>query len=109
MDENGPKSSLLSPNRAVSRLRHLPRGAGAADADDPQWCAFVSETTHAYFKALRKQLDASGRTVRLMIGILVVRNTFLPIEKRCMKKLEVEIRTGGHATYVIGTRCIWFG
>jgi len=48
-------------------------------------------------------------TLHRTIGILVVKITSYPIEKRCMKKPEVEIRTDGHATYVIGTRCIWFG
>jgi len=41
-----------------------------ADGADPRWCAFVSETTHAYFSAVRRRLDGSGRKVRLMVGIL---------------------------------------
>ena len=40
-----------------------------ADPKDPRWCALVAETSHAYFVALHKRLDASGRKVRLMVGI----------------------------------------
>jgi hypothetical protein len=53
----------------VERWRQAHGSEPPADARDPRWCAFVAETTHAYFVALRKRLDASGRKVRLMIGI----------------------------------------
>jgi hypothetical protein len=62
-----PKLEYVRPE--VERWRATQHSEPPADAKDPRWCAFVAETTHAYFVALRKRLDASGRKVRLMIGI----------------------------------------
>ena len=42
------------------------------DGRDPRWCAFVAETTHAYLVALRRHLNASGRKVRLMLGVFEI-------------------------------------
>ena len=39
------------------------------DRKDVRWCRLVSETNHAYFKTLRKRLDASGRKIRFMLGV----------------------------------------
>ena len=36
---------------------------------DPQWCAFVAETVHSYFKQMRAKLDAQPRKVRLLLGV----------------------------------------
>jgi hypothetical protein len=62
-----PKFEYVRPE--VERWRKAHGSEPPADAKDPRWCAFVAETTHAYVVALRKRLDASGRKVRLMIGI----------------------------------------
>lgn len=62
-----PKFEYVRPE--LDRWRKAYRSETPSDAKDPRWCAFVAETTHAYFVALRKRLDASGRNVRLMIGI----------------------------------------
>lgn len=62
-----PKFEYVRPER--ERWRSTYRTGPPEDAKDPRWCAFVAETTHAYFAALRKRLDASGRKVRLMLGI----------------------------------------
>jgi hypothetical protein len=63
----GPEYEYVEPERARWRARH--QSEPPEDAKDPRWCAFVAETTHRYFVALRKRLDASGRKVRLMVGV----------------------------------------
>ncbi len=40
-----------------------------ADATDPRWCAFVAESTHAWFAALRQHLDSNGGDMKLMLGV----------------------------------------
>lgn len=62
-----PRFEYVGPE--VERWRRTFGTEPPADAKDPRWCAFVAETTHAYFVALRQRLDASGRKVRLIIGI----------------------------------------
>ena len=62
-----PRFEYVGPE--VERWRKAYHSEPPADAKDPRWSAFVAETTHAHFVALRKRLDASGRKVRLMIGI----------------------------------------
>jgi len=63
----GPEYEFVRPE--LARWRRERRSEPPRDAKDPAWCAFVAETTGAYFGALRKRLDASGRRVRLMIGV----------------------------------------
>lgn len=63
----GPSYEFVKPELERWRAQHGTEPP--ADGRDPRWCAFVSETTHAYFVALRRHLDASGRKVRLMVGI----------------------------------------
>lgn len=63
----GPAYEYVRPE--VERWRARYRSEPPTDASDPRWCAFVAETTHAYFVALRQRLNASGRKVRLMVGI----------------------------------------
>jgi len=63
----GPKYEYVEPEMARWRKRH--HSEPPQDEKDPQWCAFVAETTHDWFVALRKRLDASGRNVRLLIGV----------------------------------------
>ena len=63
----GPGYEYVRPE--IERWRKTHRSEPPADPKDPQWCAFVSETTSAYFVALRRRLDASGRRVRFMLGI----------------------------------------
>ena len=62
-----PAYEYVAPERARWKARY--GCEPPQDPMDPRWCAFVSETTHAGFVALRKRLDASGRKVRLMVGI----------------------------------------
>lgn len=63
----GPEYEYVHPE--IERWRKTYRSEPPDDHTDPRWCAFVSETTHAYFVALRQRLNASGRKVRLMVGI----------------------------------------
>jgi len=62
-----PRDEYVRPE--IERWRRTYGTEPPADGRDPRWCAFVSETTHAYFVAVRRHLDASGRKVRLMAGI----------------------------------------
>ena len=39
------------------------------NATDPQWCAFISETTYAFFKQMRTKLDARPNKIRLLLGV----------------------------------------
>ncbi len=39
------------------------------NATDPQWCAFISETTYAFFKQMRSKLDARANKIRLLLGV----------------------------------------
>lgn len=63
-----PRDEFVRPE--MERWRQRFGTEPPADGADPRWCAFVSETTHAYFSAVRRRLDGSGRQVRLMVGIL---------------------------------------
>jgi len=63
----GPQFEYVRPE--VERWRKKYNSEPPQDALDPRWCAFVSETSHAYFAALRKRLDTSGRKIRLMVGV----------------------------------------
>ncbi len=63
----GPAYEYVEPE--IKRWRAKYHTEPPADASDPRWCAFVAETTHAYFVALRQRLNASGRKVRLMVGV----------------------------------------
>lgn len=63
----GPRDEYVRPE--LERWRRTYGTEPPADGRDPRWCAFVSETTHAYLVAVRRHLDASGRKVRLMVGI----------------------------------------
>lgn len=63
----GPGYEYVRPE--IERWRKTHRSEPPTDPKDPQWCAFVSETTSAYFVALRRQLGTSGRRVRFMLGI----------------------------------------
>ncbi len=63
----GPEYEYVRPER--ERWRTTYHTEPPSDPKDPQWCAFVAETTHAYFVALRQRLNRSGRKVRLMVGI----------------------------------------
>lgn len=62
-----PEYEYVPPE--VSRWRHQFGSEPPQDPRDPRWCRHVAETAHAYFVALRARLAASGRPVRLMIGI----------------------------------------
>lgn len=44
-------------------------GEPLPDYTDPRWSALAMAFQHAYFRALRRHLDASGRKVRLLLGI----------------------------------------
>jgi hypothetical protein len=63
----GPGDEHVRPE--IERWRQKYGTEPPADGRDPRWCAFVAETTHAYFGAVRRRLDASGRKVRLMVGV----------------------------------------
>ncbi len=63
----GPAYEYVEPE--VERWRTKYHTEPPVNASDPRWCAFVSETTHAYFVSLRQRLNASGRKVRLMVGV----------------------------------------
>jgi hypothetical protein len=64
----GPPDEFVKPE--IERWRKRYGTEPPADGRDARWCAFVAETTHAYIAAVRQRLDASGRKVRLMVGIL---------------------------------------
>ncbi|MFO7937214.1 MAG: hypothetical protein R6V06_06370 [Kiritimatiellia bacterium] len=63
----GPRFEYVEPE--IARWRKRYGSEPPEDANDPQWCAFIAETTHDWFVALRRRLDASGRNIRLMIGV----------------------------------------
>jgi hypothetical protein len=63
----GPEYEYVEPELARWAAAHP--GERPPVPSDPRWCAFVAETTHAYFCALRKRLDLSGRKVRLLVGV----------------------------------------
>lgn len=65
-----PEYEYVAPEVARWRRRHGTEPP--QDPRDPRWCRHVAETTHAYFVALRARLAASGRPVRLMIGVTEV-------------------------------------
>lgn len=65
-----PKYEYVQPE--VERWRKREHTDPPTDPRDPRWCAFVAETTHAYFVALRDRFKASGRPVRLMLGVTSV-------------------------------------
>ena len=44
-------------------------GAPPSDPRNPAWCRFVSTYNTAFFKAIRERLDASGREIRLYLGV----------------------------------------
>jgi len=62
-----PQGEYVRPE--VERWRRKHGTEPPEDGRDPRWCAFVAETTHAYLAAVRQHLDASGRKVRLMLGV----------------------------------------
>jgi hypothetical protein len=57
----------------VERWRRRYQTEPPENPRDPRWCALIAETTHAYFDALGKRLKASGRPVRLMLGVSQVK------------------------------------
>lgn len=63
----GPACEYVRPE--IERWRKKYHSEPPTDAADPRWCALVAETTHAYFVALRRRLDSSGRKVRLILGV----------------------------------------
>lgn len=63
----GPEYEYVAPVKAAWRQRYGLEPP--EDPKDPRWCAFVAETQHAYFVALRRRLSESGRRVRLMVGV----------------------------------------
>jgi len=63
----GPEYECVRPER--ERWRRTHHTEPPSDPKDPAWCAFVSETQHAYFVALHRRLNVSGRKVRLMVGV----------------------------------------
>ena len=62
-----PEYEYVEPHKA--RWRQAFRSEPPEDAKDPRWCAFVAETQHAYFVALKQRLALSGRKVRLLLGV----------------------------------------
>lgn len=62
-----PEYEYVAPLKA--KWRKAFHAEPPENAKDPRWCSFVAETQHAYFVALRRRLDASGRKVRFLLGV----------------------------------------
>ena len=67
----------VKPNLDAWRAKYP--GEEIPKPDDPRWIALVAETQHAFFRDVRKRLDASGRKVRFLFGVFGVSKTEDPL------------------------------
>ena len=63
----------VKPNLDAWRAKYP--GEESPTPDDPRWIALVAEVQHAFFRDVRKDLDASGRKVRFLFGVHAVSKT----------------------------------
>ena len=57
----------VKPNLDAWRAKYP--GEDVPKPGDPRWIALVSETQHAFFRDVRRHLDATGRKIRFLFGI----------------------------------------
>lgn len=70
------KDEYVEPNLSEWARRHP--GETVPRPDDPRWIELVAESQYAFFKEVRRHLDATGRKIRFLFGIYGMSRTADP-------------------------------